>query len=49
VRKGDAVQSGSVIGLLNNVKSDDAKQSPELGFELWRNGTPIDPELLIKF
>ena len=49
VRKGDAVQSGSVIGLLNDAKSDDAKQAPELGFELWRNGTPIDPELLIKF
>lgn len=49
VRKGDAVQSGSVIGLLKASDNDEAAQAPELGFELWRNGTPIDPELLIKF
>ena len=48
VRKGQTVQSGSVIGSLGNAAtSSDA--SLELGFELWRDGTAVDPERYILF
>ena len=48
VRKGQTVQSGSVIG---SLKRDDDKteQNVELGFELWRDGTAVDPERYILF
>ncbi|MBO5830422.1 MAG: peptidoglycan DD-metalloendopeptidase family protein [Alistipes sp.] len=46
VRKGQTVKSGSVIGRL--AEKDDKVM--ELEFELWRNGTAVDPEryILIK-
>lgn len=50
VRKGQAVQSGSVIGSLRSNTSTTSKEhSGELCFELWRNGTAVDPERYILF
>ena len=46
VRKGQTVQSGSVIGRLT---SEAKKENLELGFELWRDGTAVDPERYILF
>lgn len=48
VRKGQTVQSGSVIGSLKREDSK-AEQNVELGFELWRDGTAVDPERYILF
>lgn len=50
VRKGQHVTSGMVIGRLSDpeAESDDV-QSAELGFELWRDGTAVDPERYILF
>ncbi len=47
VRKGQAVQNGTVIGNLTSVDSDEAAR--ELCFELWRDGTAVDPERYIRF
>ena len=50
VRKGQAVQSGSVIGSLSSSTETTAEEhSSELCFELWRNGTAVDPERYILF
>lgn len=49
VRKGQAVQSGSVIGSLRGTADTNQEQSGELCFELWRNGTAVDPERYILF
>jgi murein DD-endopeptidase MepM/ murein hydrolase activator NlpD len=46
VRKGQTVQSGSVIGRLT---SEAKRENLELGFELWRDGTAVDPERYILF
>ena len=48
VRKGQRVTSGNVIGRLIG-EDGDASQSPELAFELWRDGTAVDPERYILF
>jgi len=48
VRKGQMVQSGAVIGRLGTPEGDDTR-STELGFELWRDGTAVDPERYILF
>lgn len=45
VRKGQIVQSGSVIGRL----AENEDKILELEFELWRNGTAVDPERYILF
>ena len=45
VRKGQIVQSGSVIGRL----AENQDKILELEFELWRNGTAVDPERYILF
>ena len=49
VRKGQAVQSGAVIGRLSNADATEDNTSTELGFELWRDGTAVDPERYILF
>lgn len=46
VRKGEIVQSGTVIG--RQAVSEDGK-TIDLGFELWRSGTAVDPERYILF
>lgn len=48
VRKGQRVTSGTVIGHLMS-EDGDATQSLELAFELWRDGTAVDPERYILF
>ena len=48
VRKGQRVTSGNVIGRLIG-EDGDASQGPELAFELWRDGTAVDPERYILF
>ena len=49
VRKGQAIQSGAVIGRMGTTKTDEGKDYTELGFELWRDGTAVDPERYILF
>lgn len=50
VRKGQTVDSGSVIGRIATPSEDAASEgSAELGFELWRDGTAVDPERYILF
>ena len=49
VRKGQTVQSGSVIGRLRGANSDGTESNCELIFELWRDGTAVDPERYILF
>ena len=48
VRKGQTVQSGSVIGRLSSDE-EHRSENLELGFELWRDGTAVDPERYILF
>lgn len=43
---GDFVRSGEVIGL--GMLSDESKKRP-ITFELWKEGTPINPQDLIEF
>lgn len=47
VRKGQTVQSGSVIG--QQAVDPESDKAIDLGFELWRNGTAVDPERYILF
>ena len=50
VRNGQNVQSGSVIGHLHAEEATEGETlNRELGFELWRNGTAVDPERYILF
>ncbi len=50
VRKGQPVQSGSVIGHLHDEETTDEETlNRELGFELWRDGAAVDPERYILF
>jgi murein DD-endopeptidase MepM/ murein hydrolase activator NlpD len=48
VRKGQHVNTGTVIGRLRGAE-DDASEVVELAFELWRDGTAVDPERYIRF
>lgn len=48
VRKGQRVNTGTVIGRLRGAE-DKATQEVELAFELWRDGTAVDPERYILF
>ena len=49
VRKGQTVQSGSVIGRLRGANGNGMESNGELNFELWRDGTAVDPERYILF
>ena len=49
VRKGQTLQSGAVIGRIATAEGDGIEARGTLTFELWRNGTAIDPELYILF
>ena len=49
VRKGQSVQSGAVIGRIRTSTDEGIEEKNILTFELWRNGTAIDPELYILF
>lgn len=49
VRKGQTLQSGAVLGRIATAKGEGIEARGVLTFELWRNGTAIDPELYILF
>lgn len=49
VRKGQHITSGTVIGRIANSEDDAEQGAAELGFELWRDGTAVDPERYILF
>lgn len=49
VRKGQHIAAGTVIGRVGDLEMAGEEQSPELVFELWRNGTAVDPERYILF
>ena len=49
VRKGQHITSGTVIGRIEGGEADKEQSAPELGFELWRDGTAVDPERYILF
>jgi len=44
---GDKVQAGDVIAIMGN--SGELTTGPHLHFELWHNGTALDPETYIDF
>ncbi len=46
-RQGDRVHAGEVIGLMGNSGEDTT--GPHLHFELWKAGTPMNPEDFIRF
>lgn len=48
VRKGQHVNAGTVIGRLRGTEDKDT-DAFELAFELWRDGTAVDPERYILF
>lgn len=45
---GDQVSAGTSVALLGNFISVE-NQAPHLHFELWQNGTPVDPTGFIRF
>ena len=49
VRKGQHIASGTVIGHLATPGAEEDVATLELGFELWRDGTAVDPERYILF
>ncbi len=49
VRKGQTVQSGAVIGRIRTLAGEGIEEKNTLTFELWHNGTAVDPELYILF
>ena len=49
VRKGQHIAAGTVIGRVGDPELVTEEQTPELVFELWRNGTAVDPERYILF
>jgi hypothetical protein len=49
VRKGQHITSGTVIGRLADPNEQGSAVAMELGFELWRDGTAVDPERYILF
>lgn len=44
---GDKVSAGDIIGYYGNT--GEISFGPHLHFEIWHNGTPVDPEKLIEF
>jgi len=44
---GDHVEAGEAVAIIGN--SGELTTGPHLHFELWRNGTPLDPEQYIVF
>jgi murein DD-endopeptidase MepM/ murein hydrolase activator NlpD len=46
-RKGDLVKSGEVIAIVGN--SGELSSGPHLHFEIWQNGTPLNPLDVISF
>lgn len=47
VKAGDRVKAGTVIAIMGN--EGEYSTGPHLHFELWQNGTPLNPEQYISF
>ena len=47
IRQGDLIESGQVIAFSGN--SGEITTGPHLHFELWREGSPVDPTEYINF
>jgi murein DD-endopeptidase MepM/ murein hydrolase activator NlpD len=45
--KGDRVKAGEAVAIIGNT--GELSTGPHLHFELWHNGTPLNPELYIDF
>jgi murein DD-endopeptidase MepM/ murein hydrolase activator NlpD len=46
-KSGSFVRAGEVIGMIGNT--GEQSSGPHLHFELWKNGTPVNPRALIPF
>lgn len=46
---GSRVRAGEIIGLAGEVGENGRNDAVPFGFELWYNGTPVDPEAYIVF
>ena len=46
-KTGNVVKAGDAIAIIGN--SGELTTGPHLHFELWHNGTPIDPQTYIVF
>lgn len=46
-KAGDAVKAGDVVAIIGN--SGELSEGPHLHFELWHNGTPMNPQKYISF
>lgn len=46
-KEGEKVKGGEAIALLGNA--DEKKENPQLHFELWHKGTPVDPKKYVVF
>ncbi len=46
-RKGDRVKAGEAVAIIGST--GELSTGPHLHFELWHNGTPLNPELYIDF
>ncbi|MDR0908105.1 MAG: M23 family metallopeptidase [Rikenellaceae bacterium] len=49
VSLGSRVKGGEIIGVAGEVSEEGTKTPRPFGFELWYNGTPVDPETYIVF
>ncbi len=49
VRVGERVKSGQIIATAGSTDGDEAGVAKPFGFELWHNGTPVNPESYIVF
>ena len=47
VKEGDALQSRALIGYVGDTAISECADQSHLHFEIWRNGSPIDPESMV--
>lgn len=47
VKEGDAIPARAVIGELGDTAISECADESHLHFEIWRNGSPVDPESIV--